>query len=70
MATAVGEDGKMVAVLLPLCFCIQTLVTLITAQNPGKPNIELLTKTVRYTEPRVKFQFTEKVKKNINLSVV
>jgi gastric intrinsic factor len=24
----------MVAVLLPLCFCIQTLVTLITAQNP------------------------------------
>jgi len=36
VATAAGEDGNMVAAAVPLCFFIQTLVTLITAQNPGK----------------------------------
>ena len=45
MATAAGEDGTMVAVTLPLCFCIHTLVTLISAQNTGKHNTELLANT-------------------------
>jgi hypothetical protein len=36
VATAASEDGKMVAVILPLFFSIQALVTLINAQNPGK----------------------------------
>jgi hypothetical protein len=69
VATAAGEDGNMVAVALPLCFFIQTLVTLITAQNPGKCSIELLTNTAKYPEQLVKFQFAENVRKNINICV-
>jgi hypothetical protein len=51
VATAAGEDGNMVAVALPLSFFIQTLVTLITAQNPGKCSIQFLTNTAKYPEP-------------------
>jgi hypothetical protein len=51
VVTAAGEDGNMVAVALPLCFFIQSLVTLITAQNPGKCSINLLTQTAKYPEP-------------------
>ena len=69
VATAAGEDGNMVAVALPLCFFIQTLVTFITAQNPGKCSTQFLINTATYPEQGVRFYFAENLRKNINICV-
>jgi hypothetical protein len=62
VATAAVEDGSMVALTLPLfIFCLQALVTLIAAQNPGKFSMHLLIPTFKDPETRVQYHFMEKL---------